>query len=34
MKYLVTRAVGFIRSAVVEKLTQAGHQVVGIDLRN
>lgn len=34
MKYLVTGAAGFIGSAVVEKLTQAGHQCVGIDLRN
>lgn len=31
MKYLVTGAVGFIGSVVVERLTAAGHQVVGID---
>ncbi|QYJ88694.1 NAD-dependent epimerase [Shewanella halotolerans] len=31
MKYLVTGAAGFIGSAVVEKLTKAGHDVVGID---
>ncbi|WP_350978590.1 NAD-dependent epimerase [Shewanella sp. AC34-MNA-CIBAN-0136] len=31
MKYLVTGAAGFIGSAVVEKLTLAGHKVVGID---
>lgn len=31
MKYLVTGAAGFIGSAVVERLTGAGHNVVGID---
>ncbi|WP_095497561.1 NAD-dependent epimerase [Paraferrimonas haliotis] len=31
MKYLVTGAVGFIGSAVVEKLTSKGHIVVGVD---
>ncbi|MGR5167032.1 NAD-dependent epimerase [Vibrio astriarenae] len=31
MKYLVTGAAGFIGSATVEKLTSAGHDVVGID---
>ena len=31
MKYLVTGAAGFIGSAVVERLTAAGHEVVGID---
>ncbi|MFV8383018.1 NAD-dependent epimerase [Vibrio parahaemolyticus] len=31
MKYLVTGAAGFIGRATVEKLTAAGHQVVGID---
>ncbi len=34
MKYLVTGAAGFIGSAVVEKLTSAGHEVVGIDNLN
>lgn len=34
MKYLVTGAAGFIGSAVVEKLTQNGHHVVGIDNLN
>ena len=34
MKYLVTGAAGFIGSTVVEKLTAAGHQVVGIDNLN
>jgi len=34
MKYLVTGVAGFIGSAVVEKLTAAGHQVVGIDNLN
>lgn len=34
MKYLITGAAGFIGSAVVEKLTAAGHQVVGIDNLN
>ncbi|CAM4089464.1 NAD-dependent epimerase [Vibrio neonatus] len=34
MKYLVTGAAGFIGSAVVERLTQAGHDVVGIDNMN
>jgi UDP-glucuronate 4-epimerase len=31
MKYLVTGAAGFIGSAVVERLTAFGHDVVGID---
>ena len=31
MKYLVTGVAGFIGSATVEKLTAAGHDVVGID---
>ncbi|MGL6315418.1 NAD-dependent epimerase [Vibrio sp. WXL103] len=31
MKYLVTGAAGFIGSATVEKLSAAGHDVVGID---
>lgn len=34
MKYLVTGAAGFIGSATVEKLTAAGHEVVGIDNLN
>ncbi|WP_133406254.1 NAD-dependent epimerase [Parashewanella tropica] len=34
MKYLVTGAAGFIGSAVVEKLTAQGHEVVGIDNLN
>lgn len=31
MKYLVTGAAGFIGSAVVERFTAAGHEVIGID---
>jgi UDP-glucuronate 4-epimerase len=31
MKYLVTGAAGFIGSSVVERLCEAGHNVVGID---
>jgi len=34
MKYLVTGVAGFIGSAVVERLTQAGNEVVGIDNLN
>ncbi len=30
-KYLVTGAAGFIARRVIEKLTSAGHQVVGVD---
>jgi len=33
-KYLVTGAAGFIARRVIEKLTDAGHQVVGIDNLN
>ncbi|MBM7037700.1 NAD-dependent epimerase [Vibrio ulleungensis] len=31
MKYLVTGAAGFVGSAVVERLTAAGHDIVGVD---
>lgn len=34
MKYLVTGAAGFIGSAVVERLCDSGHEVVGIDNLN
>jgi UDP-glucuronate 4-epimerase len=34
MKYLVTGAAGFIGSAVVEQLTLAGHEIIGIDNLN
>lgn len=31
MKYLVTGAAGFIGSAVVERLTSTGHEIIGVD---
>lgn len=34
MKYLVTGSAGFIGSAVIEKLCEAGHHVIGIDNLN
>jgi UDP-glucuronate 4-epimerase len=34
MKYLVTGAAGFIGSAVVEKLTLTGNQIIGVDNLN